>query len=298
MTILGGYLGTGKTTLLNNILKNSEKKIAVLVNDFGEVNIDESLIEWQEENILSIAGGCVCCSYGNELVETLEKMKDLDPLPNHILLESSGVAIPYKIAQTVSLMEFLSLHGNIILTDASRLLNQLKDKYISDTIQNQFEGNDLLVLNKIDLVDSEEITSCIKELKTINLKANILQTSNAEVSGQTIFKNYKNRTSTSESINSDEFHKVDKFISTTIKCTFSVDIKKFTELLANPTNGVERAKGFLRDKNGTYFLIQFDGKNFDIDKFDEKRESAIVVIGRDGFFDEKEFIIKFNNISA
>ena len=213
MTILGGYLGTGKTTLLNNILKNSEKKIAVLVNDFGEVNIDESLIEWQEENILSIAGGCVCCSYGNELVETLEKMKDLDPLPNHILLESSGVAIPYKIAQTVSLMEFLSLHGNIILTDASRLLNQLKDKYISDTIQNQFEGNDLLVLNKIDLVDSEEIANCIKELTTINLKANILQTSNAEVSGQTIFKNYKNRTSISESINSDEFHKVDKFIS-------------------------------------------------------------------------------------
>ena len=96
MTILGGYLGTGKTTLLNNILKNSKKKIAVLVNDFGEVNIDESLIEWQEENILSIAGGCVCCSYGNELVETLEKMKALDPLPNHILLESSGVAIPYK----------------------------------------------------------------------------------------------------------------------------------------------------------------------------------------------------------
>ena len=136
------------------------------------------------------------------------------------------------------------------------------------------------------------------ELTTINLKANILQTSNAEVSGQTIFKNYKNRTSISESINSDEFHKVDKFISTTIKCTFSIDIKKFTELLANPTNGVERAKGFLRDKNGTYFLIQFDGKNFDIDKFDEKRESAIVVIGRDGFFDEKEFIIKFNNISA
>ena len=167
-------MGTGKTTLLNNILKNSKKKIAVLVNDFGEVNIDESLIEWQEENILSIAGGCVCCSYGNELVETLEKMKALDPLPNHILLESSGVAIPYKLAQTVSLMEFLSLHGNIILTDASRLLNQLKDKYISDTIQNQFEGNDLLVLNKIDLVDSEEIANCIQELTTINLKANIL----------------------------------------------------------------------------------------------------------------------------
>ena len=68
--------------------------------------------------------------------------------------------------------------------------------------------------------------------------------------------------------------------------------------MANPTNGIERAKGFLRDKNGTNFLIQFDGKNFDIDKFDETRESAIVVIGRDGFFEEKEFIKKFTNISA
>ena len=160
------------------------------------------------------------------------------------------------------------------MTDASRLLNQLKDKYISDTIQNQFEGNDLLVLNKIDLVDSEEIANCIKELTTINNKANILQISNAEVSGQTIFKNYKNRTSINEAINSDEFHKVDKFITTTIKCTFSIDIKKITELLANPTNGIERAKGFLRDKMAN-FLIQFDGKNFDIDKFDETRESLL-----------------------
>ena len=94
VTILGGYLGTGKTTLINNILRTSKKNIAVLVNDFGEINIDESLIDWQKENILSIAGGCICCSYGNELIETLEKMQTIDPIPNHIVLEASGVAIP------------------------------------------------------------------------------------------------------------------------------------------------------------------------------------------------------------
>ena len=109
LTIVGGYLGTGKTTLINNILKTTNKRIAVLVNDFGDINIDEGLIDWQKDNILSIAGGCICCSYGNELIETLEQMKTIDPLPNHIVLEASGVAIPYKIAQTISLMEFLKL---------------------------------------------------------------------------------------------------------------------------------------------------------------------------------------------
>ncbi len=70
LTLISGYLGTGKTTLINNLLRSTKKKIALLVNDFGDVNIDESLIETRTDSVLSIAGGCVCCSYGNELIET------------------------------------------------------------------------------------------------------------------------------------------------------------------------------------------------------------------------------------
>ena len=119
LTLISGYLGTGKTTLINNLLRTTKKKIALLVNDFGDVNIDESLIEARTDSVLSIAGGCVCCSYGNELIETLESMNSNEILPDHIVLEASGIALPSKIIQTISLMEFLSFYGTVLLTDAS-----------------------------------------------------------------------------------------------------------------------------------------------------------------------------------
>ena len=130
LTLISGYLGTGKTTLINNLLRTTKKRIALLVNDFGDVNIDESLIEARTESVMSIAGGCVCCSYGNELIETLESIISSEFLPDHIVLEASGIALPSKIIQTISLMRFLSFHGTVLLTDASRLQAQLNDVYI------------------------------------------------------------------------------------------------------------------------------------------------------------------------
>ena len=178
LTLISGYLGTGKTTLINNLLRTTKKKIALLVNDFGDVNIDESLIEARTDSVLSIAGGCVCCSYGNELIETLESMNSNEILPDHIVLEASGIALPSKIIQTISLMDFLAFHGTVLLTDASRLRSQLNDLYISDTISLQIEQHDLLVLNKTDLLKEDELLHCIdtlskrfeirKFLKTVN----------------------------------------------------------------------------------------------------------------------------------
>ena len=164
LTLISGYLGTGKTTLINNLLRTTKKKIALLVNDFGDVNIDESLIEARTDSVLSIAGGCVCCSYGNELIETLESMNSNELLPDHIVLEASGIALPSKIIQTISLMDFLSFHGTVLLTDASRLRSQLNDLYISDTISLQIEQHDLLVLNKTDLLKADELSKCIDTL--------------------------------------------------------------------------------------------------------------------------------------
>ena len=161
LTLISGYLGTGKTTLINNLLRTTKKKIALLVNDFGDINIDESLIEARTDSVLSIAGGCVCCSYGNELIETLESMNSNEILPDHIVLEASGIALPSKIIQTISLMDFLSFHGTVLLTDASRLTSQLNDVYISDTISLQIEQHDLLVLNKTDLLPEDELSDCI-----------------------------------------------------------------------------------------------------------------------------------------
>ena len=123
----------------------------------------------------------MCCSYGNELIETLESMNSNEILPDHIVLEASGIALPSKIIQTISLMDFLSFHGTVLLTDASRLRSQLNDLYISDTISLQIEQHDLLVLNKTDLLKEDELSKCIDILSKRFAIRKFLKTVNAHI---------------------------------------------------------------------------------------------------------------------
>ena len=95
VTVIGGYLGAGKTTLINHLLRNANGlRLAVLVNEFGELSIDEDLIEAEEDGLMSISGGCVCCAYGGDMIGVLEDIRDANPPFDHVLLEASGVALP------------------------------------------------------------------------------------------------------------------------------------------------------------------------------------------------------------
>jgi G3E family GTPase len=105
VTIVGGYLGAGKTTLVNHLLRHSQgRRIAVLVNDFGELAIDAELIEARDGDMLQLAGGCVCCSFGSDLLAALLRLRDMQPAPRHILIETSGVALPGAVARTLTLV--------------------------------------------------------------------------------------------------------------------------------------------------------------------------------------------------
>ena len=153
LTVIGGYLGAGKTTLVNHLLRHADGlRLAVLVNEFGALPIDEDLIDARDEDMISIAGGCVCCSYGNDLMLALMKLADLDPVPDHVLLEASGVAIPGAIAASVSLLQAYRLDGILVLANAETIEEQAADTYVGDTITRQLADADLVVLNKTDLV--------------------------------------------------------------------------------------------------------------------------------------------------
>jgi G3E family GTPase len=105
VTLIGGYLGAGKTTLVNHLLRErGERRIAVLVNDFGELPIDDALIESRDGTLLQLAGGCVCCSFGSDLMAALQQMLALQPQPEHILIETSGVALPAAVARVLGLL--------------------------------------------------------------------------------------------------------------------------------------------------------------------------------------------------
>ena len=298
LTLISGYLGTGKTTLINQLLRTTKKKIALLVNDFGDVNIDESLIESRTDSLLSIAGGCVCCSYGNELIETLESMNSSEIQPDHIVLEASGIALPSKIIQTVSLMNFLSFHGTVLLADASRIQAQLNDVYISDTIRLQIQEHDLLVLNKTDLIGEEDLSNCMDVLlKNFQIKK-LLTTVNAHIEEKDMLLDFV----PNEKHKGNEI-KLEKkmghgFISSTIKATGTIDADALGTLFRNPTYNIERAKGFFKNKDGEACEIQYDGLTLKIEKTKIENDLVFVVIGRKNFYNEQEFIEKLNSIQT
>ena len=153
--LIGGYLGAGKTTLVNHLLRHAAgRRIAVLVNDFGEVSIDADLILGAEGGVLSLAGGCVCCSFGSDLVGTLAEVLRREPAPDLVLIETSGVGIPSAVARAAMLVPGLRLEATVVVADAPTVRARAADRYVGDTVRQQLEDSDLLLLNQTDRVDA------------------------------------------------------------------------------------------------------------------------------------------------
>jgi G3E family GTPase len=158
LTILTGFLGAGKTTLLNRILNGDHGlRVAVLVNDFGAINIDAELVVGVESNVISLANGCVCCTIRDDLVETVLETIDRPERPEYVLLEASGVAEPLSIAQTFnnpSLRDRLRTDSVICVVDAEQVFASPETMELKLF---QMGCADMIILNKVDLVGREQI---------------------------------------------------------------------------------------------------------------------------------------------
>lgn len=151
VTILSGYLGAGKTTLVNAMLRQANgRRLAIMVNEFGDLAIDADLIEAEGDDLIALAGGCVCCSYGDDLIAALGQMAAMVPPPDHIVLEASGVALPAAIAASLGLMPDIETAGIVVLADVGEIAGQLANDYIGDTVIRQLKAADLVVLTKAD----------------------------------------------------------------------------------------------------------------------------------------------------
>lgn len=184
MTILSGFLGAGKTTLLNHILHgNHGLKIAVLVNDFGAINIDAQLIVGVEGETVNLSNGCICCTIrGDLLKETVRLLRRDDP-PEYIIIETSGVSDPIAVANTFLMPEvkpLVRLDSILVVIDADQLLTLDEENYALAV--DQIAVADIVVLNKVDLVTTEDLED-IKEkvIRRIIPEARILEVTYGQV---------------------------------------------------------------------------------------------------------------------
>jgi G3E family GTPase len=188
LVVLGGYLGAGKTTLLNHVLSNSgQRRVAVLVNDFGDINIDAALIRERTDDVINLENGCVCCSIGGRLVDALVTIGARPERPELLIIEASGVSDPVKIAQIGLLDRAFRLVGIIVAVDAERIGATLLDPYVGDIVRRQIVGATALVLTKTDLVSQQEKAVAIETVVSLATTSILLESANGSLPLALIF---------------------------------------------------------------------------------------------------------------
>lgn len=157
-TVIGGFLGSGKTSLLNHVLSHAKgRRLYAMVNDFGALNIDAELVASQNGNQIALSNGCVCCSIGDDFTRALFSLLQEDPLPDHIIVEASGVADPARIAAFASIDRQLRFNGVATLVDATAYQMHAHDPHLADNYAQQIKAADVLLISKTDLVTRAEI---------------------------------------------------------------------------------------------------------------------------------------------
>lgn len=185
VTIITGFLGSGKTTLLNHILTNQEGlKTAVLVNEFGEIGIDNELLvtlEGANDNMVELSNGCICCTINNDLVEAVYRVLERQDQIDYLVVETTGLADPLPIALTflgTELRDMTRLDSIVTLVDAE---NYSLDLFNSQAAYNQILYGDIILLNKTDLVDGAHLDALEGKIREVKEGARILRTSQSRV---------------------------------------------------------------------------------------------------------------------
>lgn len=182
VTIITGFLGSGKTTLLNHILTNQQGlKTAVLVNEFGEIGIDNELIVTTGDDMVELSNGCICCTINNDLLEAVYKILERQDKVDYLVVETTGLADPLPVALTflgTELRDLTRLDSIVTVVDAE---NYSLDLFNSEAAHNQIAYGDIILLNKVDLVDEADVDSLEIKIRDVKEGARILRTVKGQV---------------------------------------------------------------------------------------------------------------------
>lgn len=276
ITVIGGYLGAGKTTLVNRWLRQAQadgRRIAVLVNDFGEIGIDADLILAQRDDVLELAGGCVCCSFGSDLIGALMRLGQRDPAPSQVLIETSGVALPGAVARSAKLAPGVSLGPVLLAADALTIIERAQDRYIGDTIIRQLGQADRILITRDDVASPERLAQVRDWLAGVAPQAQIDQAAGGFDPFRTAAGDARARPPARPLVTPPgrvrgrprRFASMSPpraeqlFESLSARFDRPVDINEVLRSLLDPALGLERAKGILSDQQGQLWVIQLAG---------------------------------------
>ena len=325
VTILTGFLGAGKTTLIRNlILKNKSKKLAVIINEFGDLGVDGEIVKQcsdetcPEENILELANGCICCTVADDFIPTMKSLLKGPYLPEHILIETSGLALPKPLLKAFEWPEIrsrLTVDSVLAVVDAEAVVNgifapqmstELEEKQnqtyvehetpLSEVFEDQINCSDVVLLTKPDLVKniSDARNIIIKEMER---NVPILEVQNGDIGADVILgvnaaaeTDLDNRRSHHDGFDDHEHDDFDTFSITVPKI---LDVEKFKIVLEKliRENDILRIKGFLRvESKPLNLLVQGVGKrlsvNFTDTKIPVENTGNLVFIGEKGRIDQ------------
>ena len=309
VTIITGFLGSGKTTLLNHILTNQEGlKTAVLVNEFGEIGIDNELIVSTDESMVELNNGCICCTINEDLVNAVYKILEREDKIDYLVVETTGLADPLPVALTflgTELRDMTRLDSIVTMVDCA---NYSLDLFNSQAAHSQIQYGDMIILNKTDLVDEADVDSLEVRIRDFKTDARILRTQKSQVPLPLILsvglfesdKYFDNTESEHHHDHDHEHHhhhdhdhdhhhhsdhlENDGFTSLSIQSDRPFNIRKFQYFLDNqlPEN-VFRAKGILWfDESPKRHIFHLSGKRFSIEDEEWRgdKKNQLVLIGQ------------------
>jgi G3E family GTPase len=306
VTIITGFLGSGKTTLLNQILKNKhDLKVAVLVNEFGDINIDSQLLVSMDEDMVELSNGCICCTINDGLVDAVYRVLEREDSIDYLVIETTGIADPLPIILTflgTELRDLTKLDSIITVVDSEVFT---PEHYESDSALKQITYADVILLNKTDLTTKEKLVELEAYIQDVKGKARILHTRYGQVALPLIldvdltpidkYTSEVEKDAHEHHHHDHEHHhhhhehhsnhlENDGFVSVSFESDRAFDIYKFKTFLTEhlPQN-VFRAKGLLwfNDSNLRH-IFQLSGLRYELDADEWKTQpkNQLVLIGK------------------
>ena len=295
LTVIGGYLGAGKTTLLNRLLSDpGGRRLAVLVNDFGAINIDAGLVSSRSGETISLTNGCVCCSMGGELLFELAGLRDRADPPEHVVIEASGVGDPAAIAMYGDIPGYRR-DGTIVVVDASTVGEHGPESQVGLQVSDQLRSAHLIVLNKSDLASPGAMQAGRERLRGMARFAEVFETSYADVPTAFLLGARRDGepANGAHAHGGHAGHEHPDYVTWSWSGEAALNGTELTKILPELPEGVMRGKGFLllQEDPETRYEFQLVGRSWHIKRLgawgEHPQGSQLVLIGLPGSLDRE-----------